>query len=429
MAIDFPDNPSVNDTFTAGGKVYQWDGTVWEIYGPNVSPGTFKIDDINNRVGINNASPITDLDVDGDIKVYNANIGGTASASGDISADTFTSTGTGANIMPSGTTAERPVTPTAGMFRFNETTGEPEWYSSAVGLWIPFRSAPELAIEYLVVAGGGGAGGSSGTSIASGGGGAGGYRSSVIGESSGGGNGAEATLSLSVDTAYNVTIGAGGNGGGPGFATGSKGQDTSFHTVTSLGGGGGGTWSNAATSGGSGGAAGENGQSLNGAAGTTNQGYAGGNDSGYDNGSPSSGGGGGGAGGVGGNTANTSTGGSGGPGVVSWITNSAVTYAAGGGGAANGTAGTSATGGNGRQGTTGRGSNGNNNTGGGGGGSLTNGTEAAQQGGNGGSGVVILRYPNGLSITLSAGLTGSTSTIGQYKVTEITAGTGTVSWS
>ena len=67
MAIDFPDSPSINDTFTAGGKVYQWDGVAWEIYGPNVSPNTFKIDDLNNRVGINQLTPTVALDVTGDI--------------------------------------------------------------------------------------------------------------------------------------------------------------------------------------------------------------------------------------------------------------------------------------------------------------------------------------------------------------------------
>jgi hypothetical protein len=50
-------------------------------------------------------------------------------------------------------------------------------------------------------------------------------------------------------------------------------------------------------------------------------------------------------------------------------------------------------------------------------------------GGNGGSGVVILLYPALANITLSGGLTGSTATVGSDKVTTITAGTGTVSWS
>jgi hypothetical protein len=40
-----------------------------------------------------------------------------------------------------------------------------------------------------------------------------------------------------------------------------------------------------------------------------------------------------------------------------------------------------------------------------------------------------LRYPSSYTITLSAGLTGTTSTVGANKVTTITAGTGTVSWS
>jgi hypothetical protein len=43
--------------------------------------------------------------------------------------------------------------------------------------------------------------------------------------------------------------------------------------------------------------------------------------------------------------------------------------------------------------------------------------------------VVILRYPNTRTITIGAGLTGSTSTVGSDNVTTITAGTGNVSWS
>ena len=61
----------------------------------------------------------------------------------------------------------------------------------------------------------------------------------------------------------------------------------------------------------------------------------------------------------------------------------------------------------------------------GGGGAQDGGTPYA--GGTGGSGVVILRYVNGV-ITIGAGLTGSTVTSGGYQITTITAGTGNVSW-
>jgi len=50
-------------------------------------------------------------------------------------------------------------------------------------------------------------------------------------------------------------------------------------------------------------------------------------------------------------------------------------------------------------------------------------------GGNGGSGVVILSYPFIYTITLGAGLTGTTTTFGANKITTITAGTGNVSWA
>ena len=66
------------------------------------------------------------------------------------------------------------------------------------------------------------------------------------------------------------------------------------------------------------------------------------------------------------------------------------------------------------------------NTGGGGAGSHSG---SPMAGSNGGSGVVILKYPDGYTITIGAGLTGTTaSPSGGYKVTTITAGTGNVSW-
>jgi hypothetical protein len=46
----------------------------------------------------------------------------------------------------------------------------------------------------------------------------------------------------------------------------------------------------------------------------------------------------------------------------------------------------------------------------------------------GGSGFVAVRYSSSKTITIGAGLTHSTSTIGGDKVTVFTAGTGTVSW-
>jgi hypothetical protein len=61
------------------------------------------------------------------------------------------------------------------------------------------------------------------------------------------------------------------------------------------------------------------------------------------------------------------------------------------------------------------------NTGGGGG--------AGRTPGAGGAGVVILSYPSARTITIGAGLTGSTATVGANKVTTITAGTGNVSWT
>jgi hypothetical protein len=41
----------------------------------------------------------------------------------------------------------------------------------------------------------------------------------------------------------------------------------------------------------------------------------------------------------------------------------------------------------------------------------------------------MLRYPDVYTITLGAGVTGSTATDGSFKITTITAGSGNVSWA
>jgi hypothetical protein len=65
------------------------------------------------------------------------------------------------------------------------------------------------------------------------------------------------------------------------------------------------------------------------------------------------------------------------------------------------------------------------NSGGGGGG----GGGGSNPSGAGGSGVVVFKYPTAWSITIGAGLTGSTVNLGLHKVSTITAGTGNISWT
>jgi hypothetical protein len=247
-----------------------------------------------------------------------------------------------------------------------------------------FTPAQALSCDYLVVAGGGGGGSRWG-----GGGGAGGLRSTVT--ATGGGGSLETALSL-VTSAYTVTVGAGGAGGLPTSNRGASGSNSVFATITSTGGGGGGTFSNTPTTGGSGGGAGGP-LGQTGAAGTTNQGFAGGNASpsgGY------AGGGGGGAGVIGASSPGGSSqaqAGAGGNGVTTSISGTSTTYAGGGGGGAEygGTyfgVGGSGGGGNGNSTTNGTGSAGTPNRGAGGGG----GGNDAGTGGAGSSGIVIVRY-------------------------------------
>ena len=317
----------------------------------------------------------------------------TPSLTGDVTGNLI---GTGSSTIPTGTTAQRPVSPVTGMMRFNTTINEPEWYDASVTTWRVFSQPPFYEVEYLLVAGGGGAAFTDANN-GPGGGGAGGLISSS-------GN----VTSL---TQYVAVIGAGGAA-----QTQVNGSNTTFglSVNTAVGGGYGAyvtTW--AANSGGSGGGGDGYATFPNGAAGTVNQGKAGGN--GTNNaGNPRCGGGGGGASAVGNNAAGSSAG-NGGAG-INWL--SLGTYYAGGGGGAGSSSGTGQ-GGNGGSGGGGNGSGANNgyvaqagaaNSGGGAGAASNNGTGRA-----GGSGVVIVRYlgsqrGTGGTVTSSSGYTYHTFT-------------------
>lgn len=281
--------------------------------------------------------------------------------------------------------------------------------SSAVSL----TTLLSFSLDYLVVAGGGGGGANNGGG--GGGGGAGGLRSTVT--ATGGGGTLETALTVFAATNYTATVGNGGSGGSG--VSGSDGGNSVFSTITSIGGGAG-AFNGIGSTGGSGGGNGHYTASASAGAGTANQGFAGGRAN-TDAASYGIGGGGGGAGAVGTGGAG-GVAGAGGAGVsVSMVTSTPVTYASGGGAGSDTRSPAGAYAGGGGAGVVGTANRGN----GGGGGSYT----SPPNGAAGGSGIVILRYPSARTITIGAGLTGTTATDGSFKVTTLTAGTGDVSWA
>jgi hypothetical protein len=270
-------------------------------------------------------------------------------------------------------------------------------------------------VEYLVVAGGGSGGHAHG-----GGGGGGGSRTGSLG--------------IQTDTNYTVTVGAGAAGKAT-RGRGNNGSNSIFGSISATGGGGGGSQDQASEgiSGGSGGGGG-NATSGSKAGGAGNaggyspvEGYAGGSAAA---GSAWVSAGGGGAGGIGA-PASGSTPGAGGIGVISSITGSSVYYAGGGGGCGenSGTGGAGGAGGGtaGSGGTDGS-SSAAANTGGGSGGTRDQPGTGLTPSGSGGSGVVILKYPDTLTIiNADGGLAFTTSTaVSGYKITTFTEGTGSI---
>ena len=318
--------------------------------------------------------------------------------------------------FPSGPTTGQLYTYQGKYWVYNGTAWDVVSYSDAQTILVPY-------FGYLVIAGGGGGGGSH----AGGGGGAGGYRTNF--GNTGGGVGFSSPFGLQLQTNYVVTVGAGGTAGGNGN-TGAflptSGVNSTFSTITSTGGGRGAV--EAAFPGNTGGSGGGGAGDFTAAnrlagAGAIAQGFTGGAGSNDVSGGYGIGGGGGGAGAVGAPAAGS--GGAGGAGVASSITGTLVTRAGGGSGGSWGAQGRGG-GAGGAGGGGGVGTAGTVNTGSGGGGSDASGSRV---GGAGGSGLVVLRYPASITITIGAGLTSSTATIGSDRVTTFTAGTGNVSWA
>jgi hypothetical protein len=286
-------------------------------------------------------------------------------------------TSTGYFDLPSGTTAQRPGSPTAGMIRYNTTESALETYNGTSWVQITTAGYP-YSVDVLVVAGGGAALYASGSAGGSGGGG---YL--------------EGSMSLGIGTAYPVTIGAGGAGTTTVNTTANNGSNSVFNSATALGGGtgsGNGTTGSAGGSGGGAGGLSSNGSNRPNTAAT--QGNSGGL-TGYGNTGGSTvpstnfyaGSGGGGAGAVGANFSGVD-GGAGGAG-RNWQSLGTFYAGGGGGGTENGSGGAGGSGGGGAGGTTSVGAgSGSENTGGGAGG-ITSTFGGAK---NGGSGIVIIRY-------------------------------------
>lgn len=49
MAIDFPNTPATNDTFTSGSRTWKWNGTTWNIVLPTISPNSISSVELADR--------------------------------------------------------------------------------------------------------------------------------------------------------------------------------------------------------------------------------------------------------------------------------------------------------------------------------------------------------------------------------------------
>jgi hypothetical protein len=347
------------------------------------------------------------------------------------------------NLKSYTTTQRDALTSVAGDVIYNTTDSKVQVYTGSA--WEDLGGVAAFELQYVIVGGGGSGASIFGSGDMGGGGaGAGGYISSVDGENSGGGLSSQKPMYATPSTNYPISIGAGGAADSTGTPqqAGNQGTYTHFNNIIASGGGAAQSYGEPGHSGrtGVGGSGGGRGTYYNrpwasttGVNGLEGQGYAGGNSNHrHINGDTNATGGGGGAGAAGSNAdTSTNVGGDGGDGVQTSITGTPTYLAGGGGGSGASTPVGSGGQGGGADGTRNAAGNaGTANTGGGAGG-LYNTTNVTTQryGGNGGSGVIYLLYPDTYTIS-NTGMTITETDRGDgYKYAEVTAGTGTVSWS
>ena len=320
------------------------------------------------------------------------------------------------------TAAERDaLTSVAGDIIYNSDDNKVQVYTGSA--WQELGGVDVFEVDFVVVGGGGKSGGGY-----AGGGGSGGVLSSVD-QSGGTTNTPEDSAYIQKSVNYLVTVGAGSNNA---YALGSSSE---FAYITAAGGGGaiGGNGSRGLSgASGGGGCYGNSGQQ---GYGQTSQGNDGGVGSTQVSSARAAGGGGGGAGAAGSPSTNYDNGGNGGVGVYcNILTTTQATAAAVGevdgsnvyfGGGAGGSIGQNSTG---SPGSGGLGGGGDGNTSGG----SNNGTvNTGGGGGNGGSGVVIIKYPDTVTMGGGTGLTIHTpsSPPSGFTLKVFTGGTGTVSFS
>ncbi len=349
-----------------------------------------------------NASPVWQT-ASGSLGTFNEQVSISVSATATDSDSTIAYSLASGSTLPSGVTLNSAnglisgtlpdiATDTTYSFTVNASDGV-----NTIPRAFSITSKYQIDIDYLLVGGGGSGGWDVG-----GGGGAGGLLTG--------------SRLVPFGSQTLITVG----GGGAAITTNQErnnGGNTIAFSLTAFGGGAGGNWAGAGSGGprdglggGSGGGGGGWSQIGYGGAGTSGQGFAGGNAT--TNTAPSYGGGGGGAGGAGSNgTAGDGSQISGGPGVASSITGTSITYAAGGKGGGDNTPNSSTS-----DGTDGLGNGGDG-----------EGISAKRRGG---SGAVIIAYPNTFPAitTIPGTLTYDQPTRAGYRVYRFTAGSGTITF-